>query len=100
MIWYFILFWKVYIIGENKIKEKFLKFQNREIIGPLGVKYGVNIACQPPFLLENPVQASVGGAEGVRLNKFKALEQEAASCKNLDQFLRKEVPSTSKANVS
>ena len=70
------------------------------IIGPLGVKYGVNIACQPPFLLENPVQASVGGAEGVRLNKFKALEQEAASCKNLDQFLRKEVPSTSKANVS
>ena len=70
------------------------------IIGPLWVKYGDDIACQPPFLLENPGQASVGGAEGVGLNKFKALEQEAASCKNLDQFLRKEVPSTSKANVS
>ena len=53
-----------------------------------------------PFLLENPGQASVGGAEGVGLNKFKALEQEAASCKNLDQFLRKEVTSTSNANVS
>ena len=53
-----------------------------------------------PFLLKNPGQASVGGAEGVRLNKSKVLEQEAASCKNLDQFLRKEVPSTSKANVS
>ena len=70
------------------------------IIGPLWVKYGDDIACQCPFLLENPGQASLGGTKEVRLNKFKALEQEAASCKNLDQFLRKEVPSTSKANVS
>ena len=42
----------------------------------------------------------MGGAERVRLNKSRALEQEAASCVKLDQFLRKEVPSTSKANVS
>ena len=52
-----------------------MKFQNKVINGILWVKYGVNIACQPPPPppSKNPGHASVRGAKGVRLNKSKAL---------------------------